>query len=279
MQHDFVKLKEHFDLHGWVLVKGLFSKAEIEKLRSEALESKKEIGNNLIDLLSDKRVNYIITDERIINLTKALLATDNPVYFGDSSIGIGNLGQGFHKDNPDRHKPTGIDWDTVDYPCIRMAIYCQDHIKHSGALALRDKSHNQRNPTKGRAFFVPSEPGDVIVWSLRTTHSGNSMRLKLLPELVIDPRLYKFVPKFMFKNEEKLRVGLFMTFGKKAPLMQRNLDYLKTRTYMIESWRNSQTRQQQIDKLKSYNVDFIDLHEDAKKIDIAKTYEAHHDLD
>lgn len=279
MQQDLVKLKEHFDLHGWVFIKGLFSKAEIEKLRNEALQSKKEMGKNLIDLLSDKRVSYIVTDERILNITKALLVTDNPVYFGDSTIGLGNLGQGFHKDNPDRHKPTGPDWDTNDYPCIRMAIYCQDHAKHSGALALRDKSHNYRDPKKGKAFFVPSEPGDVIVWSLRTTHSGNSMRFNLFPELVINPHLYKYIPKFFFKAEEKLRVGIFMTFGKKAPLLQRNLDYLKIRTYMVEIWRNSKTPQEQIDKLKSCNVDFIDVHEEAKKIDLTKTYEGHHDLD
>jgi len=279
MHVDLVQLKKDFDLHGWVLIKGLFSKDEIEKLRSEALKSTEEIGKNLIDLLSDKRVNYILTDDRIISITKALLGTDNPVYFGDSSISIGNLGQGFHKDNPDRHKPTGPDWNTDDYPCIRMAIYCQDHVKHSGSLALRDKSHKYSNPKKGRPFFVPSEPGDLVVWTLRTTHSGNSLRLKLFPEYVISPLIYKYLPKFIFKAEEKLRVAILMTFGKKAPLFHRNLDYLKTRTYMIESWRNSITPHENIQKLKSKNVDYIDLHEEAKKIDISKTYVAHHDLD
>lgn len=279
MQTDFVTLKEHFDLHGWILIKGVFSKTEIDTLRSSALESKKENGNGYLDILSNKRVGYIITDDRILNIVKGLLGTDNPVYFGDSSIGIGNIGQGFHKDNPDRHKPTGPDWDIDDYPCLRLAIYCQDHSKHSGALALRDKSHKQSDPTIGKAFFVPTEPGDVIVWNLRTTHSGNSMRFNLFPELVIDPRLYKFIPKALFKAEEKLRVALFMTFGKKAPLLTRYLEYCKTRTYMVETWQNSIIPKEHINTLNSSNVEFYDFHEEAKKIDLTKTFEAHHDLD
>lgn len=278
MNVDFVQLKSHFDLHGWVLIKGLFNQDEIERLRNAALESKKEIGDNYTDLLSDKHVGYIITDERVINIAKKLLDTEQPIYFGDSTIGVGNIGQGFHKDNPDRHKPSGPDWKTDDYPCLRMAIYCQDHSRHSGALALRDKSHKYSDPKKGKAFFVPTQPGDVVVWSLRTTHSGNSMRFNMFPELVVDPRLYKIFPKSLFKPEEKLRVGVFMTFGKKAPLFQRYIDYLKTRTWMVQTWQNSITPQEKINKLKAMNVDFIDLHEEAKTIDLSKTYVAHQDL-
>jgi hypothetical protein len=279
MQQDFAKLREHYDLHGWVLLKNLFSKTEIEKLRGEALESKKELGNGYLDLLSNKRVGYILSDERIITAVKKLLCTENPVYFGDSSIGLGNIGQGFHKDNPDRHNPSGPDWKKDEYPCIRLAIYCQDHAKHSGALALKDKSHKYSDPTKGRSFFVPTEAGDVIVWNLRTTHSGNSMRFNMFPEFVMDPRLYKFFPKSLFKPEEKLRVALFMTFGKKdEPLFQRYLDYCKTRTYMVETWRNSITSKEQIENLESRNVEYFNFHEEAKKIDLSKTYEAHHDL-
>lgn len=279
MQHDFAEEKKHFDLHGWVLLKGLFTKDEIEKLRSEALESKKENGNGYLDLLSNKRVGYILSDERIVNLVKSLLATDNPIYFGDSSIGIGNIGQGFHKDNPDRTKPTGKDWETDDYPCIRLGIYCQDHAKHSGALALRDKSHKYTNDAKGKPFIVPTEPGDVIVWSLRTTHAGSSLRLIFSPETVLGPRMCKILPKFLFRPEEKLRVAFFMTFGKKSSLLDRYLDYCKNRTYMVETWQNSVVSKEQADKLRASGMEFYDLHDEAMKIDLAKTHAGHYNLD
>ncbi|MBA3704880.1 MAG: phytanoyl-CoA dioxygenase family protein [Bacteroidetes bacterium] len=225
--------KERFDKEGFLLVKNVFTKEEIETIRKEAYESfetdkKKNLTfkhpskmSNAVyakgDILSKDALRHVLLDERIIQLVKKVLGGD-PVYFGDSNYHFGTGFRGFHRDNVDRTDLSAPDWDG-DYPIVRLSIYLQDHKNYSGGLKIRVGSH--KNPT-GKVVFVDSEEGDVAIWTLRTMHSGNAVRLKFFNNLSINKAGREgMVPAFLKKDQQKERATLFITFALKSKHLDR----------------------------------------------------------
>jgi hypothetical protein len=228
--------KERFDKEGFLLIKNVFTKEEIAQIRKEAYESfEADKRKNLTfklpskltnaiyakgDILSKDPLRHVLLDERIIHLVKVVLG-DKPVYFGDSNYHFGVGFRGFHRDNVDRTDLTAPDWDG-DYPIVRLAIYLQDHKNYSGGLKVKVGSH--KNPS-GKSVFIDSEEGDVAIWSLRTIHSGNAVRLKFFPNFSIDrARLEAMVPAFLKKDQQRERATLFMTFGLKSKHLDRYIE-------------------------------------------------------
>ena len=159
-------------------------------------------------------------DDRIIFLVKKVLGGD-PVYFGDSNYHFGTGFRGFHRDNVDRTDLTAPDWDG-DYTIVRLAIYLQDHKNYSGGLKIRVGSH--KNPS-GKPVFVDSEEGDVVIWNLRTMHSGNAVRFKFFKNLMINKAGREgMIPAFMKKDQQKERATLFMTFALKSKHLDRYIE-------------------------------------------------------
>jgi hypothetical protein len=238
-----------FDDHGWVLVKRVFTPSEIESFRRDVLASESE--GLAGDLLSNPRLSRVVLDDRILRLSHALLGT-RPTYFGDSSWYSSNAGGfaiGFHKDNADKSNQNGPDWDGV-YPLLRMGIYLQDHVEHSGGLALRDRSHHTTDCLVGQPFAVPTAKGDVVVWSLRTSHSGFVSRPRLFPNaflpltvqnvLTVGAKAEYRPPKLLFRpTEYPERLALFASFGVDGKHVRRYVEYLKTRRYAVELWKQS----------------------------------------
>jgi hypothetical protein len=268
---------DFFHKRGWLIIKNLFTKDEVADLREKVILSHQQ--NLRGDLLSNPYLSQIIFDDRIVSIVGKLLGTPDPVYFGDSNFQYGHQGAvGFHKDNPDKFDGDAPDWKSP-YTIIRLGIYTQDHKKHSGCLALRDKSHTMVSTRIGKPFLAATEPGDLVIWTLRTSHSGFGKRLRVLPNLFIRTGLYRFLPEFLFLPEEKLRVALFLTYAKSLDNhLERYLRYLKTRTYMVDIWQNSSYPPEIKSKAEQAGLRVLDLHEEAKQIDINKTNKAHVDL-
>src|SRR4051795_6625506 len=139
-----------FQRDGFVIVRGVFSQDEIAGIRAGAYAEAAAAGMRPGtgkgfalpgDVGSHALLCHLITDPRVVAVARQLL-DDQPVHFRDSAVGVGSLERGWHKDNrtADRYDLSGQDWDG-DYPLIRMGIYCQDHVEHSGGLALRVGSH------------------------------------------------------------------------------------------------------------------------------------------
>src|SRR2546427_9387211 len=113
--------------NGYVLVKGVFSRAEVDDFRArvealvrhEVAEGRQVrdptypkavyISGDLLGKPELRDVNYVVFDERVITCVKAILG-DRLVYFGDSSVQMGEGPRGFHKDNVDRADGPGPDW-------------------------------------------------------------------------------------------------------------------------------------------------------------------------
>ena len=266
---------------GYLLIRGVFSGAEIESMRARIEEILREEGGReagdvkvgALDLMSYPGLRDWLCDERVVSIVRGILG-EEPVYFGDSSFQTGRGARGWHKDNRvvDRFDHRGLDWEGK-YPLIRIGIYLQDHTHHSGGLGIRVGSHQPFWPARlslphkirrqitllhGRPIHVGTQPGDLAVWTLRTTHTGNSVRLKLLPWLKLPTQLEDKVPDWLAVPDDKKRAAMFATFAAKSAHLDRYIDYLKTRDYMREMWKNARitdevravTRQKGLDVMK-----------------------------
>lgn len=214
-----------FQREGYLHIRNVLERNEVELLRTAIVrhtERAKSLGHVLRvatgetvpvgDLLGRSGVGWLLSDARIVEIARRLIGRDDIVYFGDSGIMVGGDGRGFHKDNTNRDTAAHPDWQSP-YTLIRMGIYLKDHAYHSGGLKVRRSSHLHADVTSGRIVNVPSHPGDIIVWSLRTTHSGHTIRVRGLPFLRLQPRFEQRLPKWVRMPEDGTRIAAFLTFG------------------------------------------------------------------
>lgn len=252
---------------GWTLKKNVFTSEEISELRQKSVEFKK--NNSKGDLLSDKYFSGLILNKKIIEIGKNLL-NDQLIYFGESSIGVNSIDRrishGFHKDNAVRLDKASKDF-TEEYNVLRFGIYLQDHKNHSEGLIIRDGSHKVANFHSGKKHNVESEAGDIIIWKLTTTHSGNAKRTRVLKNYVfaddgkswIQKQLYYRIPKSLEIPPEKDRIAIFLTFGLNDDSTNRHIEYLKGRNYMVELWNNSNWSKETLTKADLLGLNLISV--------------------
>lgn len=242
--------KEEIDEKGWMLVKNVFTTAEINEFREYVDKEKSHKG----DLLSSQLLKNALTDNRVLKILKECLGSENILYFGDSSVSINSTGNGFHKDSKDRYNKDSYEFNDKNYSLIRLGIYLQDHSKHSKGLCLRSKSHLHQSVSKGEIINVKSEIGDVVVWKLTTTHSANADVISLFPNHSFHPRIARRFPSFMKQESIDPRIALFMSFGLEDEYSSSFIEYLETRQYAINRWSNSSYSKEVIDEMEKKNV-------------------------
>jgi hypothetical protein len=231
--------------HGYQIVRGVYSPDEIQQLRENAYASRGVGG----DLLSKPLMRDVLLDGTLVGIARQLLGSDEIVYGGDSSYTINSNQHGYHKDNADRKDPSAPDWQSR-YTILRFGIYLQDHSAHTGGLNLRDRSHNSVSLRKGRNVYVRSSVGDVVVWSLRTSHSGNGSLLTFPRWFHPAPYLAELPRRLRRRNNryphwwpeataDGDRIAVFAALGLDDAHHRRYTNYLKTRTYMCDIWRRS----------------------------------------
>lgn len=267
--NDIEKLKKN----GWVLIKDFFDETYCDTLRELCYKSNEE-GFGVKDLLSNPYLNRLFLNDKLLQLLTEILG-EKPVYFGDSAYQIasvfGGISTGFHKDSIDRKNKNGLDWQE-NYSLLRVGIYLQDHKNFSEGLVVRNGSHKFMETTIGEKINVPSQKGDLVIWYLTTTHSGNAKRLMGTDKALLMPdkknnRFLNALYKLLLRPSQKDRVALFMTFGKKDIHLERYLNYLKHRKYMVDSIKNQNFDENFVAELKSKNkLEVIDMKNDILKI-------------
>lgn len=265
--------------NGWVLLKNVFTKNEIEDFRRRTYLT---VGENYssTDLLSNPHFREVLFGERWLIAARGLL-DDKPVYFGESKVLIdgynGREAGSIHKDNPDRLNAQGPDWSS-EYTIIRFALFCQDHAKHSEGLTVRNGSHKTARLNKGKLVYIPSEPGDLVAFYFTTTHSGVSRRVRYLPSIryVYDktnrPLLTYFLsrlPRRFHIKKDKERVVMFATFAARSKHLERYLEYCKRRDFAIRTWKNIQYDDETFQFIADKDVDLLDMSNVPSKVDQA----------
>jgi hypothetical protein len=242
-------MRNAWNRDGFCVCPGLFSEQEVLGFRQRALHLARQFNGAEIvdksipvDLLSDAVFQSLVLDPRILNLARELVGP-RVVYFGDSKVTIISKSRGqYHKDNGRRGPwPLGEGYDPFDsregpYNVLRIFVYLQDHRKVSGNLRIKRGSHRLPfsrysfwprdlafwmtkrlrtfpSPRGGRRVNVNTALGDVVAMNLRTTHGPNAVRIKGLPQFVVDPAIQNLVPGFLREPRPTMRIALIITLG------------------------------------------------------------------
>ncbi|MBM0238748.1 hypothetical protein JNW88_19250 [Micromonospora sp. ATA32] len=221
---------------GYTIVRGVYSQEEIAEFRRGALAGQ---GKHPGDLLSHPELRSVVTDGRMLDVARQILDRDDIVYYADSAAAIREGVPSFHKDNADRDDPDGPDWGSP-YTQIRFGIYLQDHYRHSGGLNVREGSHNKVNTTEGRVRQLCTRAGDLGVWSMRTSHSASGAILRW-PFHNVHPHYsqVKRLPSWLIAPKDGQRIALFVGLGADDAHLERYIDYLKSRAYVISNWKRT----------------------------------------
>ena len=248
-------MTEAYDFHrdGFAIFRSVLAETECEALRAAVLregERAEKLGRMFKpvageitpvgDIVGREGIGQLVLDDRLLAIARQLVGRDDLVYFGDSGVMVGGRGRGFHKDNTCRDDPSHADWLTP-YTLVRFGIYLQDHAEHSGGVKVRRGSHLSADVTTGEIVDVPTTTGDVVVWSLRTTHSGHAMRLRGLPWPKLQPRFEARLPEVLARPEPCTRAAIFITYGTNDAHLERYVQkhanlVTYPENYLYKSW-------------------------------------------
>ncbi len=263
-----------FEKNGFCVIPNFFENEEIRKIdEAYSLMEKRQIDNGGAifdhesaifmtgDLLSQpefKELNYLVFNNKILEISRKLLG-ETLVYFGESNMQSGIGLRGFHKDNRiiDRENSEGLDW-KGNYPLIRMAIYLHDTDKYSGGVKIVPGSHKQATSfVKHGGVNLNTNKGDLVIWKLTTTHSGNAIRLKFFNDLSIHPKIEGHIPDFLVKKNPIRRRSIFIVFGSKSHHLTRYIEYFKSRDDNFSFLKSSRKSDDLIQLAENNKVDFV----------------------
>ncbi|GAB3704031.1 hypothetical protein GCM10027592_34870 [Spirosoma flavus] len=260
--------RDQFEQQGYLIVRNVFTPDEVDQLRKSAytyrdqqqklglVKQVKQAASVKGDLLSKEGLGWVIYDPRIVSIATELLG-DTPVYFSDSTYQIGTGTRGFHRDNIDRYQfGQGADWDG-NYPLIRFGIYLQDHDTYSGGIRFKSGSHNAAD---GADVFADTRAGDIVVWNMRTLHSGNARRLKVLTSLPLHIGLENRLPDFLFREQQGERVSMFFSYGLEGKHLDHYLEnHIQKRADMQENVRLSNYSPETLKKADQNKIKVLDV--------------------
>jgi hypothetical protein len=244
---------------GYQILRGVYTPEEVQRFRDGAYKSLGTGG----ELLSRPQLRDAILDGRMVRVARQILGSDDIMYAGDSSFTINSKQHGYHKDNADRKDSNAPDWQGR-YTILRFGIYLQDHTKHTGGLNLRVASHNTPDLSVGKTIYVKTRPGDLAVWSLRTTHSGNGKLLKFPPWITPEPNTKRWPWFYREAKPDGDRIAIFAALGLDDHHMKRYTEYLKTRKYMVDIWRHSRLDPEVFDRAAQIGLKIRDMYNEIK---------------
>ncbi len=239
---------EKFWKDGYIILRNVYSSEQVESFRQIIKnEVVKDLGHesknykllqqvNLKDILSYEGLEDTILNEKLIKSINGIL-DENVVYWGYSSFRWNELAyRSFHNDaKNDFECPF-----STKYPLLRIGIYLQDHSDFSNGLKIwKGSCHTLRYgrtllkkvflEKKNIKYLLPQQlyksinvktkPGDVVIWNLRTCHSGMPIRIKYFPDVSFHPIIENFIEKYFPKliiKSDKERAVIFSTFGKEG---------------------------------------------------------------
>jgi hypothetical protein len=235
-----------FHEYGVVVLKNcvpVASQSELRSLLERKLEAARAAGAVLRmdlypqaefllgDILAVRELepyDSIFFSPEVVRMAKGLLATDELLYWGDSSVQYGEAARGFHKDNVDRSDGTQDDW-SRPYELVRCGFYLQDHARHSGGLKVRLRSHGYPTHLAGKMADIPTQYGDIVIWNMRLTHSGNNKRIRFAAPIALHPRLEAILPALLSSPEQNRRIAAFCSFGKPGSHVDRYITRMNER--------------------------------------------------
>jgi hypothetical protein len=193
--------REAFQRDGFLHVGGFLPPEKTAELRRTCMDHfakghgvSKNGGKIETDILRRfPEVAWLLTWPPALELARQLVGGGAVMHPHETAVHLGPVNRGWHKDSRDyaREDASGTDWQD-DYRVIHFAYYLQDHKHRSGALAIKRGSHRAKNLSDGVVVPMRNDPGDLVVFDLRATHTGNTLTPRrsfawLPPSLVYPP--------------------------------------------------------------------------------------------
>lgn len=268
--------KAFFKKEGYLQLKNFFSQEEVVQLIKAA--RKKHVGDTImhdeflgvtLDTRTTDILHELLGDEILYPGLSFARTGDKPAKFGS---------RGYHSDAA---------YETKDfskfYPIINTGIYLQDHVNYSGGLKLIPRSHNRacifvrtipqvlkrmiKATLKGdfkTALYsfdlspsvnIDNEPGDLLIWSMRTHHSGYGRRPKLFKNLSLHPIIEDLLPDFLFLKDNPDRDVILTVYGTPGEIFEEYMNIQKRKLHRKEHFINSNMDQPHIqEKARKANI-------------------------
>ena len=259
---DKKEINNFFWKNGYVVLRNIYSDEQIQRYRKfikkniEELVGKGkknwkdlEIIKNR-DVLSYPELRDSILNKNLLDSIKSIFENEDFYYWGYSTFRYNEKSyRSVHNDaKNDYQNPF-----KTPYPLLRIGIYLQDHKNFSNGLKvfkgschslkygrtmlkkiLKEKEFRYLIPQQIKPINIDTMPGDVVIWNLRTCHSGNALRLKYFKNITLKPYMENFLQKYfpnIFLENERERAVIFATFGKMGkPLknfIKNNLNHIE----------------------------------------------------
>ncbi len=225
---DLNAVRQIAETHGFCLIKNVFPADDM----AEIYDASAATHDRFPDLLSCPDLAWFVFEPRILEIARHLMG-DALAYYGETgfnferTIGkvttdayndlhIDSVGMPQRLDKVWRGAPGQI------FRGYRFALYFQDYEKFSGGLKVAPGSHllspeflndrTQLRPKETLAldgqgsmlsfrrhvqelYNLPSEPGDLVIWNLRTMHAGRAQRLAINPALSLPPAIEDMIAR------------------------------------------------------------------------------------
>ena len=252
---DTSDLKKNFWKNGYTVIRNVYTKDQIIRFRNFIKKKGEEItgseqkdwrtlkGEGLKDVLSYKELRDSILNETLLKTIKHIFDDENIYYWGYSRF---RFNEKTHRNTHNDAKNDNQNPFKTKYPILRIGIYLQDHKNYSDGLKIFKKSchsfklgrtllrkiikENELRyllPQRFSSENIDSQPGDIILWNLRTCHSANALRIRFMKNLSLRPSVENFLEKYfprLLLPRENDRAVIFSDFGKMSEPL---IDYIK----------------------------------------------------
>lgn len=173
-------IRQALDDDGIVVIRNVLSQAEIGELRDILRRRLPRHGQRFSlgraqfnAAVKVPELAFIFAHPRILAALKQVLGERNVVFTGHCDIHM-NLLSGWHKDSGETVPGgyfTGPYMTSADCRVYKVAIYLQDTCRRDGFTA-RLGSHRETDFSVGEAISAQSRTGDIVVFDVRITHTG-----------------------------------------------------------------------------------------------------------
>lgn len=185
--------REFYDKNGYIILKNVFSREEIEIFNNEILlytrrhkTIKNAGGITIPDFIKQhdlQKTASIKDNSKIHNTLNEIFNGSDYRFCSHNDIGINRI-VGWHKDklNGEVAKYETIDiWSNYEgekHEIVKVLVYLQDHSNNNDGLKIVPGSQNIRQiKTNGSIQLRPSL-GDVVIFDQRITHRGMDKQVK-----------------------------------------------------------------------------------------------------
>jgi hypothetical protein len=233
---------QSFRRQGYLHVPGFLPQERVAALRAAcdayfAAGNGREAGHGKVEGDIPRRmaeVSWLLTYPPALGIAQQLVGV-TVMHPHETAVHISTVNRGWHKDARDyaHNDPNGTDWQD-DYRLCHFAYYLQDHTDYSGGISFKRGSHRIKNHIEGQPVTIDSRAGDLVIFDLRTTHMGNTLKLKpqyrwiprslvlplpwarfyrraLQPQRLLQPLLAR--QSWLYLPEHRDRLAIFFVYG------------------------------------------------------------------